>query len=219
MPVFALGRSQDVLAMIGRFKNRGLLPDDTPVYTVGQHAGHLRHLRRHATLTPRLDPDFEVYGVEQQRIPRTDAKTLEATRWAASSSSRRDALRADALAPARPEDDRRREERRVLRRLLEGGLAGRPPLQQRAAAEGPGTEVVLDAEAGPQPVYAEIGRFRFSGHAHRRDLIALVEKMQPKTVVLVHGEAAAKAWMKDNIEFFHPEVEVLIPEQGVELVL
>ncbi len=37
--------------------------------------------------------------------------------------------------------------------------------------------------------------------------------------MLVHGETAAKAWMKDNIEFFHPDVRVIVPEQGQEIEL
>ena len=43
--------------------------------------------------------------------------------------------------------------------------------------------------------------------------------MKPETVVLVHGEAAAKTWIKDNVEFFHPDTTVLIPEQGAVLEL
>ncbi len=43
--------------------------------------------------------------------------------------------------------------------------------------------------------------------------------MKPRTVVLVHGETAAKEWMRDNILFAHPDVRVLIPEQGEEIEL
>ena len=86
VPVFALGRSQDVLAIIGRFKNRGHIPDETPVYTVGSMRGISAIYDDTRNSTPRLDPDFEVYGVEQKRLPRADAKTWRRSRRAASSS-------------------------------------------------------------------------------------------------------------------------------------
>ncbi|HMB89652.1 MAG TPA: MBL fold metallo-hydrolase RNA specificity domain-containing protein, partial [Rhodothermales bacterium] len=86
----------------------------------------------------------------------------------------------------------------------------------QAAREGADT-VVLDSDAGPQALRCEVDRFRFSGHSHRRDLIQLVERLRPKKVLLVHGEAEAREWMKDNIQFFYPEVDVLLPEVGKPL--
>ena len=69
-------------------------------------------------------------------------------------------------------------------------------------------KVVIEAARGPQPVNCEVGRFRFSGHSHRRDLIQLVEQLRPRTVVLVHGETDARTWLADNIRFFYPDVTV-----------
>ena len=39
----------------------------------------------------------------------------------------------------------------------------------------------------------------------------------PPKVVLVHGDTDARQWMADNIEFFYPEIEVLLPEAGKPL--
>jgi predicted metal-dependent RNase len=86
-------------------------------------------------------------------------------------------------------------------------------LLQAAQQEGE-AEVVLDENRGPQAVRCEVDRFRFSGHSHRRDLIQLVEQLQPKKVVLVHGDEDARDWMADNIAFFYPEVEILKPDVG-----
>ena len=79
--------------------------------------------------------------------------------------------------------------------------------------------ITLDSDQGPQPIRAEVGRYRFSGHANRRDLIQLVEVMRPKTVVLVHGEHDAKAWMKENLERDYPDLRVIVPRQGEEIEL
>jgi Cft2 family RNA processing exonuclease len=80
-------------------------------------------------------------------------------------------------------------------------------------------EVELDRMVGPQPLRAHVERFRFSGHAHRRDILGLVDRMKPRHVILLHGESRAREWMKDNIEFFHPDVVVTSPQLGEEIPL
>lgn len=216
VPVFALGRSQDVIAMIGRFKNRGLIDADTPVYTVGSMRGISAIYDDTRNSTPRLDPDFEVYGVEQKRLPKSDARTMEAIEgggiFVVTSGMLFERTPSHSLAQKMIGDAKNGI-------FFVGYSKEDSPgalLQEKAAA---GEPMVFDELVGPQTIRADVERFRFSGHAHRRDLISIVEKTQPKTVVLVHGETAAKEWMRDNILYFHPEVKVLIPAQGEELVL
>src|SRR5690606_19384250 len=80
VPAFALGRAQEVLALVGRYKKRGRIPKDTPVYTAGSMRGIAGIYDQTRHFTPRLDPDFEVFGVEQQRLPETGARLDEALR-------------------------------------------------------------------------------------------------------------------------------------------
>ncbi len=216
LPVFALGRSQDMLALIDRYKRRGLIPADTPVYTAGSMRGIAEVYDKTRESTPRLDADFEVYGVDQLRLPRTQKRLGEAL-----SQPGIFVVSSGMLFERTPSFDLARrivsDERHGIFFVgfsKEGSPGDR--LQQAAAA---GEPMTFDSDEGPVPVKATIERFRFSGHAHRRDLIQIVERVKPRTVVLVHGEAAAKEWMKDNIEFFHPDVRVIVPEQGQEIDL
>ena len=216
IPVFALGRSQDVLAMIDRFKRRGLVDPDVPVYTAGSMRGIAEVYDKTRESTPRLDSDFEVYGVDQERYPRSQKKKNEALAkpgiFVLTSGMLFERTPSYDLAQQLVTDERHG--------IFFVGFSkeGSPGERLQQAAETGGTMTFDDAE-GPLPVRAQVERFRFSGHAHRRDLIALVERVQPRTVVLVHGETAAKEWMRDNIQFFHPDVRVHIPEQGQELGL
>ncbi len=89
-------------------------------------------------------------------------------------------------------------------------------LQLAAAA---GEQMIFDEQEGPIAVRATVERFRFSGHAHRDDLVGIVGRLDPETVVLVHGETAAKEWMRDTINEAYPDVRVVIPQQGVEIEL
>ncbi|MEM6326589.1 MAG: MBL fold metallo-hydrolase [Bacteroidota bacterium] len=216
VPVFALGRSQDVLAMIGRYKSRGLFPKETPVYTVGSMRGISAIYDQTRQSTPRLDPDFEVYSVDQQRLPKTTARLNEALDqggiFVLTSGMLFERTPSHSLAQKMIGDANNGI-------FFVGYSKDDSPgaiLQEKAAS---GEPITLDEDIGPQAIHAEVNRFRFSGHAHRRDLIKIVEQTQPKTVVLVHGETAAKVWMKDNIEYFHPEVTVIIPKQGEEIAL
>ncbi|MFN3595832.1 MAG: MBL fold metallo-hydrolase [Rubricoccaceae bacterium] len=218
VPVFALGRAQDVLAMIDRFKRRGVLPAETPVYTAGsmRAVAEIYDATRHST--PRLDPDFEVYAVEQQRLPRTSKRLSEALAapgiFVVSSGMLFQNTPSHALAQHVIED----ETNAVF--FVGFNKEGSPGDELvRAAEAGPGATITLDELRGPQPVRATVRRFRFTGHAHRQDLIDVVAQTEPATVVLVHGETAAKEWMREALADAYPDLRVIIPEQGAPVEL
>ena len=216
VPVFALGRSQDVLAMIDRAKTRGQIPAGTPVYTAGSMRAIAEIYDRTRETSPRLDPDFEVFGVDQQRVPRSQSRTAEAVSQAGifvvSSGMLFERTPSFALAERLVSDPRHA--------ILFVGYSkeGSPGDRLQIAAAG-GEPMVFDDAKGPVDIQATVERFRFSGHAHRDDLVSIVERLDPETVVLVHGETAAKEWMRATIQEAHPDVRVVIPEQGVEIEL
>jgi cleavage and polyadenylation specificity factor subunit 3 len=220
VPAFALGRAQEMLALIDRYKRRGVIPAETPVYTTGQMRAVAELYDRTRNASPRLDPDFEVFSVEQQRTPRRDEGLLqtleEPSIHVASSGMMFERTLSNKLAQLMVEDERHgiffvgfAKEHSPGARLME------------AAEQENGAEILLDPTNGlhPQPVLAEVRRFRFSGHAHRRELVDLVGKLQPQKVVLVHGETEAKDWMVATIGEEYPDVEVLVPQSGEEVEL
>ncbi|NBC18955.1 MAG: MBL fold metallo-hydrolase [Bacteroidetes bacterium] len=220
VPVFALGRAQEMLAVIDRFKERGQIPEDVPVYTAGslRAIADLYDKSRH--FTPRRDPDFQVFGVDQKRLPRSNSGKRGAldgpSIHVVSSGMMFERTLSNWIAQQIVDD-------KDSGILLVGFAKEDTPaarLREAAAAQNGSDmtqEVILDPEKGPQPVKCEVHRFRFSGHSHRRDLIQLVEQLQPKKVLLVHGEAEAREWMEDNIQFFYPDVEVIRPQLGEPL--
>lgn len=216
LPVFALGRAQEILALLDRYKQRGLVPAETPIYTAGSMRAVADLYDRTRFNTPRLNPDFQVFGVEQRRLPRgqagKDAALAEPSIHVVASGMMFERTLSNQLATQLLEHERNgiflvgfAKEDSPADRLLE------------AAAQGPGTEVVVDPQVGPQVLRAEVQRFRFSGHSHRRDLLQVVEQLTPKKIILVHGEEAAQTWMEDNIRFFYPDVEIFRPSGGEAL--
>jgi cleavage and polyadenylation specificity factor subunit 3 len=220
IPSFALGRAQEVLALIDRYKEQGLIPAETPVYTAGQMRAVADLYDRTRFTSPRVDSDFEVFGVRQARTPRSDEilrQTLdEPCIHVASSGMMFERTLSHALAQMMVEDERHG--------IFFVGFCVEhsPGARLLAAAElGEGAEIVLDTTNGAEPrkIRAEVQRLRFSGHAHRRELIELVEMMKPRQIVLVHGETAAKEWMREEIQRLYPDIVVHAPARGEELAL
>lgn len=213
IPVFAMGRAQETLALVQRCKLRGVIPDDTPVYTAGGLRAVSDLYDKLRFTTPRLDHEFQVFGVEQKRLPRSTeaiAATLEQPGiYVISSGMMFERTLSNKLAQMIIEDEKNgvmlvgfAREDSPAHRLLE------------AYAQAPGTEAVLDEDIGPQPVRASVERFLMSSHSNRRDLISIVDRLAPKHVILVHGEEEARTWLADNIRFFYPDVTVHVPGNG-----
>lgn len=213
IPVFALGRAQEILALIHRFKKRGRIAADVPVYTAGSMRAFSELYDKTRFNTPRLNPDFQVYDVEQARLPRNPERLRGALKGPAihviASGMMFERTASNDVAQKLVEDEKNAVF--LVGFAREDSPAGR---LLAAAEDGAGAEVVLNGAKGPQPVHCEVDRFRFSGHSHRRDLIHLVERLKPATVALVHGETEAKQWMAENIRFFYPDVHVVVPANG-----
>ncbi|PSQ72192.1 MAG: Ysh1p: subunit of polyadenylation factor I [Bacteroidetes bacterium QH_1_64_81] len=173
IPVFVMGRAQEMLVLLGQLKREGAIPRSVPIYTAGSMRAIAEVYDDTRDTTPRVDSDEEVLA---RRIVENEK---------------------DAV-------------------LLVGHPAEGTPARRLkdAAAEGPGAPVMLADGHGPQPVYCTVERFRFSGHSDRRDLLSLVGRMNPETVLLVHGDPEARAWMAEHIEADHPETDVHRPDWG-----
>ena len=217
IPVFAVGRAQEILALIDRFKRRGLLPPEVPVYTAGAMRAVAELYDRTRYNSPRLNKDFAVEDVDQLRLPRGRAARMRTVQepgiHVVSSGMMFERTLSNRIA-----QELIGEEKNSI--LLVGFSQEDSPadrlLKAARVREREGVaDVVLDPLCGSQPLKCQVERFRLSGHSHRRDLLRLVDGLSPSTVVLVHGETEAREWMADNINFFYPDVDVILPETGV----
>ncbi len=216
IPVFALGRAQEMLALVQRFKDRGQIPADTPVYTAGSMRALAETFDKTRLTTPRLDDKLVIGEIAQARLPRNDSAVVgllaEPSIFILASGMMFSHTASNDLAQYLVD-----QEKHGI--FLVGYAKEDSPSGALLAAAQAGTEVTFDAQTGPQEVACMVERFRFSGHAHRRDLLDLVARLQPKTVVLVHGDPEAKAWMQQQIEQLHPGMNVVLPQQGVPIEL
>ncbi len=221
VPVFAVGRAQEVLALIDRYKRQGRLPVDVPVYTAGAMRAVAELYDRTRYSSPRLNQEFVVENVDQLRLPRSAAarrRVLQQPGIHVISSG----MMFERTLSNRIAQQLVVEEKNAVFLVgfaQEGTPADRLLAADEHRASTGEAEVVVDAVRGSQPLRCQVERFRLSGHSHRRDLLRLVERLAPTKVVLVHGDTEAREWMADNIRFFYPDVDIILPETGVQYEL
>jgi Cft2 family RNA processing exonuclease len=193
-----------------------MIDPEVPVYTAGLMRGISDIYDRTRFSSPRLDEEFEVYGVRQKRMPKSRAGTAEALRKQAIHVASSGMLLENTLS------------NKLAQKFMDDPDSGiffvgfvkedAPGAKLMRAAEND-LEVSLAASHQPGQVRCSVEKFRLTGHSNRRDLLNLAGRLEPEKVVLVHGETDAKEWMEDNLRFFYPDVELLRPGQGEELIL
>ncbi|MCY4224392.1 MAG: MBL fold metallo-hydrolase [Bacteroidetes bacterium] len=212
IPVFMLGRAQEILALLGRFKDERILDPKTPIYT----AGGLREVSRiydaFRNSTPRIDPDFEVYSVDQIRFPRTRKARQKAFSRPGIHVLASGMMIERTLSHQIAMEFLEHEQHAIF--FVGFAKEDLPSGKLLHAAQSGAEGIILSHERGMQPIACEVDRFRFSGHAHRKELTELAVSLQPKTIILIHGQTDAKKWLKEELRQHCPDTRILIPSQG-----
>jgi Cft2 family RNA processing exonuclease len=56
--------------------------------------------------------------------------------------------------------------------------------------------------------------FDLTAHANRDELLDFVGQVEPRAVVLGHGEDASRNWFEEQIRARHPKIKVIQPKPG-----
>ncbi|MCQ2364859.1 MAG: MBL fold metallo-hydrolase [Akkermansia sp.] len=215
IPVFALGKSQGLLCEIGKFKKKGLIPD-VPVYFGGLSSKITAVFDKLADSTPRLNPGYRLReSVETHGLPKQGREPLVASPgniYLVSSGMMSEHTVSHKLAEqiiTHPKDA-----------ILFVGYSDPESPAGAVKATAPGEQVKLSRRGGQQyPLNCRVESFDFSGHATREALVDYAAKLKPETVLVVHGDPDAAAWMRDSIAAALPQSRVLIPEPGKPIAL
>ena len=214
IPVFALGKTQEVLAMLYKFRREQILRD-CPIYIGGLSSKMTDIYDRHAAMSRRQLPRLQLmdtvapFVLNGETIHDTPAR---AGRVYALSSGM---MTAKTLSNI------------FARRLLENpkhsvffvGYAD-PESPAGLLRDAPaGARVKLDPDEPDQPVRCHLKQFQFSAHASRETLIGYAKKVSPKKIVLVHGDPPAVEWMRATLKEELANTEVIVPTPGVEIEL
>jgi Cft2 family RNA processing exonuclease len=209
-----LGKTQEALAMFHGFRRKGLL-GLCPIYIGGLGTKLTEIYDKLSHHTPRQRPDLQLLDAVAPFTmagKAADATPFKGQRlYAISSGMMTEKTLSNAFA------------RQVLsdpaQALFFVGYADPESPAGRIRAAKPGDIVQLSPEFPPQPLRCQVEEFNFSAHATRESLRAYVNKVRPKKVILVHGDAPAIEWFRQTLSADLPGSEILTPTPGVPLEL
>jgi Cft2 family RNA processing exonuclease len=216
VPVFALGKTQEVLAMLYKFRRQSrMFSGEFPIYIGGLSSKFTDIYDRRAQMTRRQLPRLQLMREVAPFILND-----ETVRDAPLRPGRVYALSSGMMIPKTLSNV-------FARRLIENprhsiffvGYASPHSPAGLLREAGTGGEVALDPDKPPQRVRCNIEQFQFSAHATREALIEYAKKISPRKIVLVHGDPSAVEWMRATLSGELPDSEVIVPEPGVELEL
>src|SRR5437773_3530493 len=212
IPVFALGKTQEVLAMFYRFRREQLLPE-FPIYIGGLSSKMTDIYDRRAHISRRQLPRLQL--MEEAAPFVLNGQTIHDT---PARARRIYALSSGLMMPNTPSNI-------LARRLVENpqhsiffvGYADPESPAGLLRDALPDGEVTLDPGEPPQRVRCNIEQFQFSAHASREALIDYAKRLSPRKILLVHGDPPAVEWMRATLIVDLPKTEVIVPIPGVEI--
>src|SRR5947208_8727861 len=212
IPVFALGKTQEALAMFHKFRREQLLPE-FPIYIGGLSSKMTDIYDRRAHISRRQLPRLQLmeeaapFVLNGQTIHDTPARAGRI--YALSSGMMMPKTLSNILA-------RRLVENPQHSIFFVGYADPESPAGLLRDAQ-PNGEVTLDPGEPPQRVRCNIEQFQFSAHASREALIDYAKRLSPRKILLVHGDPPAVEWMRATLIVDLPKTEVIVPIPGVEI--
>ena len=217
IPVFALGKTQEILAMLYKFRRESRLYSgpEFPIYIGGLSSKFTDIYDRRAHTTRRQLPRLQLMRETAPFILND-----ETVRDAPLRARRVYVLSSGMMIPNTLSNV-------LARRLIENaqhsiffvGYANPESPAGLLREAGTGGEVALDPDKPPQRVRCNIEQFQFSAHATRETLIEYARTISPSKIVLVHGDPPAVEWMRATLSAELAGSEVIMPTPGMELEL
>lgn len=213
VPVFAMGKTQEVLTMIHRFKQEGRIPLDTPVF-IGGLSTKMTHIYDRFSGAPgrqmrgfQFLKDMEIEtGSRRRRAP---IPFRNGCIYALSSGMMTEKTVSNIFARQGVLENKRHG-------LFFVGYCDPETPGGRIRASRQGDMVSLDPGQPPVKLCCETRAFDFSGHSTRDAILDYIVRLGPPKVFLVHGDDDAQAWFRSEIARKLPQTEVVIPEPGRE---
>ncbi|HWN96085.1 MAG TPA: MBL fold metallo-hydrolase [Methylomirabilota bacterium] len=212
IPVFALGRTQEILAVLALLMREGKLRRQaiyigglgrvfTEIYDLEAH-------RTHRNLTNlRLTEALELIVLDKNA---TESMRLNSRRiFVVTAGMMTEQTPAHELAVRMAGDPKHA--------IFFVGYAdpGSPAGRLKAARQG--ETFMFSAKAGMLTKDCEVDDFDLSAHANREELLDFVGQVGPHTVFLGHGDAPARAWFEQQIHARWPKIKIHQPQPGVAI--
>jgi Cft2 family RNA processing exonuclease len=214
IPVFALGRCQEVLAQLALLMHEGKLREQpiyigglgrvfTEIYDLEAHRAHRQHTNLALTEALKLivlDPG------QVQKMNLRGGKLFVITAGMLSENTA-----AHDLAVRMAGDERQA--------IFFVGYADPETPGGRLKAAQPGETFHFSPTAGELTRHCRVEDFDLTAHATRDELLDFIGVVSPRAVVLAHGEEASRQWFEEQIRGRHPKMQVIQPLPGMSVEL
>ena len=211
IPVFAMGKTQEVLAMLHRFKSEGRVPVSTPVYMGGLSTKMTHVYDRHSEQSRRHLPgfrflkDMDIEGAGKKR--RGPIPMHSGCIYALSSGMMSENTVSNHFARQGFLENPRNG------LFFVGYTDPDSPGGRIRSSNGAGS-VQLDGNQPAVPLRCETRSFDFSGHSTRDAIADYIVKVKPRNVFLVHGDEDAMEWFQTILKSRLPGARIIIPQPG-----
>ena len=209
IPTFALGRTQEILALLalltrsGRLKHQpiyigGLGRVFTEIYDLESHRTH----RQHSSL--RLREALNLIVLEQgqaEKMKLSGGRIFVITAGMMSENTAAHDLAARMIGDERQS-------------IFFVGYADHDTPGGRLKASKPGETFIFSPSAGEVTRHCELEDFDLTAHANREELLAFVGQVSPRTVLLGHGNDDSRQWFEQQIRANYPKIKVIQPGPG-----
>ncbi len=214
IPVFAMGKTQELLVMLRDLRDAGLIPR-VPVHIGGLSTKMTTIYDRFADRSHRLNSGLQLLRdldfVSPAAGRRSGEIHFEPGRIYALSSG----MMTEHTVSYRFARNILADKKNAL--LFVGYADPESPAGKIQRTPRGGT--VELARGNVQTLHCRVEKYDFSGHAPREHLLEYIREVSPKTAFLVHGDLPARHWFAGQLAESHPEMNVIIPEPGEAYVV
>ncbi|MFO1512587.1 MAG: MBL fold metallo-hydrolase [Verrucomicrobiota bacterium] len=209
IPSFALGRTQEILALLALLMREDKLKQQpiyigglgrvfTEIYDLEAHRAHRQHtnLQLHEALNLIvLDPG------QVQKMKLTGGRIFVIT-----SGMMAENTAAHDLAVRMIGDEKQS--------IFFVGYADPDTPGGRLKAAKDGETFVFSPSAGRVTRNCDVQDFDLTAHANREDLLDFVDQVSPRAVLLGHGGDDSRQWFEEQIRARHPKIKIIQPQPG-----
>lgn len=213
VPVFALGKTQELLAVIWNLMLQGKLTD-VPIYTGGIGSKISKVYDKNRFLVNVVDKNFEISDIPQENFyefKNADVYRNKPGIVLAASGMMIKGTKSFELAKywIRQNDFG----------IFFVGYVDEDTPANRVLVSSKGEKIKLSDFFDPVERKCEVESFRFPSHSNRKEIFELVTKLKPDNIILVHGESTSRDWFGFNILKEHPNIKVYAPDAGSEIII
>jgi Cft2 family RNA processing exonuclease len=208
IPTFALGRTQEILALLAILMAEGKLKRQ-PVYIggLGRVFTEIYDLESHRTNRPL--PNLQLHeALNLVVLEKGQANTmkLEGRLFVITAGMMSEKTAAHDLGLRMIGDPRHA--------IFLVGYSDPETPGGRLRMAKPGETFMFSADGGEVTRKCDLQEFDLTAHANRDELLDFVGRVDPRTVLLTHGDADSRQWFEDQIRSRRPKIQVIQPESG-----